>query len=254
MMPALEKTIAVPLAEDTARSVIIITDGYISNESDIFDLINANMDTTSFFAFGIGTAVNSYLIQGIAQTGLGESFIVTDSEDAETAAEQFRTYIESPLLTGVTINYDNFDVYDTATTAPSILYAQKPIVIFGKWRGTPSGTITVSGKTGTGEYTQEIPVSGVTVDTDNEAIRYLWAQTKPDQLAGYGSLRNDPSVKGEITQLGLSYNMTTPYTSFVAVVDVVRNTEGTSQGCEPTPSPAASGVQSRCRRRIHRIF
>lgn len=238
MMPALEKTIAVPLAEDTARSVIIITDGYISNESDIFDLINANMDTASFFAFGIGTAVNSYLIQGIAQTGLGESFIVTDSEDAETAAEQFRTYIESPLLTGVTINYDGFDVYDTATTAPSILYAQKPLVIFGKWRGTPSGTITVSGKTGTGEYTQEIPVRGVTVDTDNEAIRYLWAQTKLDQLAGYGSLRNDPSVKGEITQLGLSYNMTTPYTSFVAVVDVVRNTEGTSQDVnQPLPLP-----------------
>ena len=67
------------------------------------------------------------------------------------------------------------------------------------------------------------------VDTEDESIRYLWARTKLDQLAGYGSTRNDDSVKEEITQLGLDYNMTTPYTSFVAVVEEIRNPEGESQ-------------------------
>ena len=229
MLPALEDAIAIPLTKDIARSVIVITDGYISNEEEIYDLINENMDTTSFFSFGIGSSVNDYLIKGIAQCGLGEYFVVTDSEDALDAAARFRTYIESPLLTNITVEYDGFQVYDVATSTPSILYAQKPIVLFGKWSGEPSGTVTISGKTGDKEYIQEIPVGNVDIEADNDAIRYLWARTKLDQLAGYGSTRNDKSVKDEITQLGLDYNMTTPYTSFVAVVDEVRNNEGESK-------------------------
>lgn len=229
MLPALNQAISVPMDSGYARSIVVITDGYISNEGDIYDLINRNMDTASFFSFGIGSSVNDYLIKGIAQCGLGESFIVTDPADAEESADRFRTYIESPLLTGITIDYGGFDVYDIATTAPSILYAQKPLILFGKWRGDPSGTITVSGKTGQEEYVQEIPVADVAVDTANEAIRYLWARTKLDQLAGFGSIRNDSSVKDDITRLGLDYNMTTPYTSFVAVVEEIRNPDGESK-------------------------
>ncbi len=229
MLPALQTAVSVPMKEDVARSVVIITDGYISNEDEIYDLINRNMDAASFFSFGIGCSVNDYLIKGIAQCGMGESFLVTDSEDAAQSAERFASYIEAPLMTGITVDYEGFDVYDVATSTPSILYAQKPLILFGKWRGEPTGTITVSGKAGGEDYVQEIPVADAAVDTEDESIRYLWARTKLDQLAGYGSTRNDDSVKEEITQLGLDYNMTTPYTSFVAVVEEIRNPEGESQ-------------------------
>lgn len=232
MLPALKEAVNIPMEEGMARSVVIITDGYISNESEIYDLINENMDHASFFAFGIGTSVNDYLIKGIAQCGMGEYFVVTDAEDAGISVKSFREYIESPLLTDINISYEGFDVYDVATAAPSILYAQKPIVLFGKWRGKPSGAITISGKAGNGEYAKAIPIADVDVDADNEAIRYLWARTMLDKLAGFGSLRNDKSVKEEITQLGLKYSMTTPYTSFVAVVDVVRNAGGESKDVE----------------------
>lgn len=229
MLPALQTAVSVPMKEDVARSVVIITDGYISNEDEIYDLINRNMDAASFFSFGIGCSVNDYLIKGIAQCGMGESFLVTDSEDAAQSAERFASYIEAPLMTGITVDYEGFDVYDVATSTPSILYAQKPLILFGKWRGEPTGTITVSGKAGGEDYVQKIPVADAAVDTEDESIRYLWARTKLDQLAGYGSTRNDDSVKKEITQLGLDYNMTTPYTSFVAVVEEIRNPEGESQ-------------------------
>ena len=229
MLPALQTAVSVPMKEDIARSVVIITDGYISNEDEIYDLINEKMDTASFFSFGIGCSVNDYLIKGIAQCGMGESFLVTDSEDAAQSAERFASYIEAPLMTGITVDYEGFDVYDVATSTPSILYAKKPLILFGKWRGEPIGTITVKGKAGGEDYVQEISVADSTVDTQDESIRYLWARTKLDQLAGYGSIRNDDSVKDEITKLGLDYNMTTPYTSFVAVVEEIRNPEGEAE-------------------------
>ncbi len=132
-------------------------------------------------------------------------------------------------MTGIIIDYGGFQVYDVEPSVPSILFAKRPIVLFGKWKGEPSGTIRVSGKTGNEDYVQEIPVENTCIDTEGEAVRYLWARTRLDRLAGYGSVRNDASVKEEITRIGLDYNMTTPYTSFVAVVDVVRNPDGESK-------------------------
>lgn len=238
LLPALEDAIAIPKEDDTARSIVIITDGYISNDDEVISCITDNMDSASFFSFGIGSSVNDYLIKQIAGCGLGESFIVTDSEDAAESAANFRTYIEAPLLTDISVTYRGFDVYDVEPSVPSILYASQPIVLFGKWRGKPGGTITITGKAGGEDYTQEIPVSNVTVDMESEAIRYLWARTHLDRIAGYGSIRNDESVKDEITQLGLEYNMVTPYTSFIAVSEVIRNTEGDSTDVDqPLPLP-----------------
>ena len=243
LLPALEEAIAIPKADDTARSIVIITDGYISNESEIISCITDNMDSASFFSFGIGSSVNDYLIKQIAGCGLGESFIVTDSEDAEESAANFRTYIEAPLLTDIAVTYRGFEVHDVEPSVPSVLYAAQPIVFFGKWRGKPGGTITITGRAGGEEYVQEIPVSNVTVDMEGEAIRYLWARTHLDRIAGYGSIRNDESVKDEITQLGLEYNMVTPYTSFVAVSEIIRNTEGNSTDVDqalPLPQRVSS--------------
>lgn len=238
LLPALEDAIAIPKEDDTARSIVIITDGYISNDDEVISCITDNMDSASFFSFGIGSSVNDYLIKQIAGCGLGESFVVTDSEDAAESAANFRTYIEAPLLTDISVTYRGFDVYDVEPSVPSILYASQPIVLFGKWRGKPVGTITITGKTGEKEYTQEIPVSNVTVDMESEAIRYLWARTHLDRIAGYGSIRNDESVKDEITQLGLEYNMVTPYTSFIAVSEIIRNTEGDGTDVDqPLPLP-----------------
>lgn len=228
LLPALKDAISIPKEDDTARSIVIITDGYISNDNEIISCIADNMDSASFFSFGIGTSVNDYLIKQIAGCGLGESFIVTDSEDAAESASNFRTYIEAPLLTDISVTCTGFDVYDVEPSVPSVLYAAQPIVLFGKWRGKPDGTITITGKTGGEEYIQEISVNDVEVDTESEAIRYLWARTHLDRITRYGSIRNDKSVKDEVTQIGLKYNMITPYTSFVAVSEIIRNPEGDS--------------------------
>ncbi len=47
-------------------------------------------------------------------------------------------------------------------------------------------------------------------------------------LTDYSS-RSGSQVKKEVTSIGLKYNMVTPYTSFVAVMEEVRNPEGDSK-------------------------
>lgn len=239
LAPALETALAIPASPGAARSVIAITDGYISGEREIFDIIGRNIGTTNFFSFGIGSSVNRYLIDGIAKTGLGESFVVTDPSEAAATADRFRTYIQSPILTDVQVTYDGFDVYDIEPPTLSTLFASRPIVLFGRWKGEPSGTIHITGKTGGKDYAEDIPVSAAIPLEANNIIQYLWARTRVERLTDYGMTEDlQANAKKEVTELGLRYSMMTPYTSFIAVTEKVRNTEGKSTDVkQPLPIP-----------------
>lgn len=241
MAPALRDALAIPKTEGTSRSIITITDGYISGEKEIFGIISQNLADTDFFSFGIGDSVNRYLIDGIAKVGLGESFVVTDDKDALDTAKRFCTYIQAPLLTDIQVSYNGFEVYDVEPAALPTLFAQRPIVLFGKWRGEPGGSIQVTGRSGNRDYVQDIQVSQASIGS-NPGISYLWARTMVENLTDYNTgLEEDDSIKKEVTQLGLKYSMMTPYTSFVAVMEEVRNPDGACRDVDQ-PLPLPQGV------------
>ncbi|WP_195416208.1 VIT and vWA domain-containing protein [Enterocloster citroniae] len=239
--PALRDALAIPKTEGTSRSIITITDGYISGEKEIFGIISQNLADTDFFSFGIGDSVNRYLIDGIAKVGLGESFVVTDDKDALDTAKRFCTYIQAPLLTDIQVSYNGFEVYDVEPAALPTLFAQRPIALFGKWRGEPGGSIQVTGRSGNRDYVQDIQVSQASIGS-NPGISYLWARTMVENLTDYNTgLEEDDSIKKEVTQLGLKYSMMTPYTSFVAVMEEVRNPDGACRDVDQ-PLPLPQGV------------
>lgn len=238
LAPALKSCLNYLGEENGAHSVVIITDGYISGEKEIFNIIDRNLDRVSFFSFGIGTAVNRYLIDGIAKAGIGESFVVTDSSEAEETAGRFRTYIESPVLTDIQVSFDGFDTYHVEPQKLPTLFAQRPIVVYGKWRGELTGTVKITGNNGSRKFVKEIPVDQVKPLKDNDAIRYLWARKRIERLTDYGINENARDIKYQVTQIGLKYSIMTPYTSFVAVVDTIRNPQAESTDVnQPLPLP-----------------
>lgn len=243
LAPALEQALAIPKDDHVSRSIITITDGYIDGEKDIFDIINKNLGTANFFSFGVGDSVNRYLIDGIANAGQGESFVVTDPEDAKTTAQNFSTYIQAPLLTDIKVSYDGFDAYDVEPQTIPTLFAQRPIILYGKWRGEPEGTIHITGKAGPQDFVKDISVAQTAPIKSNQAISYLWARTKVENLTDYYTGDDPDAVKNEVTQLGLKYSMITPYTSFVAVMEEVRNPDGSGQDVNQ-PQPLPKGVSN----------
>ena len=248
LAPALRDAIAIPSEENVSRSIVVITDGYIYGEKEIFEIINDNIGDTDFFSFGIGRGVNRYLIEGIAKTGQGEPFVVTEKEDASETAERFKTYIQSPVLTDIQVDFSGFDVYDVEPSVMPTLFAKRPIVLLGKWRGEPAGTVQITGKTGNSDYKQTISLadlssSGEVVTLEGNVLSYLWAQKRMERLTDYGLNDEEPDVKEEVTQLGLKYSMLTPYTSFIAVTETIRNPEKDSTDVDQ-PLPLALEVSN----------
>ena len=148
LLPALRNALALPRAEGVARTVVIATDGYVTVESEAFDLIRGHLGDATMIPFGIGSSVNRHLIEGLARVGMGEPFVVTDPAKAKHAAAAFRKLIATPVATHITIDYGEFDAYDVEPPAVPDLLAERPVIVFGKYRGTPRGRIRVTGTTG----------------------------------------------------------------------------------------------------------
>jgi Ca-activated chloride channel family protein len=247
LLAAVRRGFTLPRDKAYSRTMLIITDGYIGIEKEVFEEIQNNLHQTNVFAFGIGSSVNRYLIEGIAKAGQGEPFVVTDPSEAQAAAEKFREYIQAPVLTNIGVSYAGFDAYDIEPVGIHDLFADRPVIIFGKWRGAARGLIKVSGTSGKGEYAQTFYVAEARSLETNSALRYLWARTRIGRLSDFSS-NGEPANKDEIVRLGLTYNLLTAHTSFIAVSEVRRNPGDSKDVDQPLPLPlhvsnlAVSGV------------
>jgi Ca-activated chloride channel family protein len=244
LLNGLQRAVELPREPGLARSVVLLTDGYIDAEADVFDYIREHLDDANFFAFGIGSSVNRHLIEGVARAGLGEPFIVTNPNEAPEAAEQLRQYIETPVLTDIDVAFSGFEVYDVEPTKIPDLFASRPIVVFGKWRGTIGGSIQITGRTGRGAYQASVPVVPAAADASHAALRPLWARTRIANLSDFGPARPTEERIAEITSLGLTYSLLTKYTSFIAVHEVVRRTSDDADDVDQ-PLPLPEGVSDR---------
>ncbi len=236
LLAAIKKANSIPRQPALSRTIVLLTDGYIDAEKDCFAYIRDHLDQTNVFSFGIGSSVNRYLIEGVARAGQGEPFVVTKPEEAADAANQFRQYIQSPVLTGIRVSFSGFDAYDVEPAKVPDLFASRPVVVFGKWRGRPGGTVDLSGTNGRDVYRATFPVSQVQPDAQHEALRYLWARTRITNLTDFDD--DSPGRVAQVTSLGLTYNLLTRHTSFIAVQEVIRNAGGQGQNVDqPLPLP-----------------
>jgi Ca-activated chloride channel family protein len=241
LLPALQEAMSLPRAEGTSRSFIVVTDGGISEEKAMFQYIRQHLGDANVFSFGIGSSVNRYLVDGVAKAGLGDSFVVTRPDEAAPVAAAFRKYVEAPVLTGIRISCDGFQASELEPRAVPDLLAQRPIVLQGKWTGAAQGTITVTGRTGRGKFEQVIDVARSATRTHDETLRYLWARTRIAALSDFSTREESEEEKEEITRLGLDHGLLTRHTSFVAVLQEVRNAGAPGKDLDQ-PLPLPQGV------------
>ena len=243
LLKAMKRAMALERREGVSRTMVIVTDGYISAEREVFAQIQNNLDHTNVFAFGIGSSVNRYLIEGIAKSGQGEPFVVTSPEQARPAAQKFREYISSPVLTDIKLKFKGMEVYDVEPPTVSDLFAERPVVVFGKWKGEKQGTIELSGKNGEGIFTQTFNLGDVALNEASHGLDYLWARSRIGRISDYNLRKGAPEQREQIVELGLTYNLLTSFTSFVAVDELVRNPGGNGKDLKQ-PLPLPKGVSN----------
>jgi len=216
---ALQAAYTIPRPEThVSRSLVVITDGYVDAEAQVFKFVREHLDEANLFAFGVGVSVNRDLIGSLARAGQGKPFVCLRSDQAAAETEKFRTYVKTPVLTKASVTFEGFDVYDQIPMKLPDLMAQSPIAVIAKYRGAPSGRVLISGVTGKERYVETLQASPFMVGQENAPIAGLWARKWLELLEDqYILLPHADRLEEAITHLGLCHDLLTPFTSFMAV-------------------------------------
>ncbi|MBN2359558.1 MAG: TonB family protein [Deltaproteobacteria bacterium] len=236
LLAALRTAFGIPRS-DLARIVVLLSDGYVSVEQEAFELVRREMGDANLFAFGIGTSVNRHLIEGLARAGNGEPFVVGGKAQAEPLAARFARYVSAPLMRQISVEFKEFDVYDVEPEVLPDLFAERPLIVFGKYRGQPRGEIVVTGDAPGHDVEGRIKVADASLAEENGALRQLWARHRIARLADQNRLSPASSPAEEVTRLGLAYSLLTDYTSFVAIDSLVRGDGDSVRVDQPLPLP-----------------
>lgn len=248
LIEPVKAALSVPADPQRIRVVLFNTDGYVGNDFEVLKAVQQYRANSRMFTFGIGNAVNTFLIDAMSEEGRGDSELVTLAESADRAAERFIRRTQSPILTDVQAEFNGVTVTDVLPSVIPDVFSAKPVVIMGRYSKAGKGTIVVRGKLGREDWSRQVEIDLPATGNSGSAIQTLWARAKVsdlmrlDWMAQFGQGPADRNkVKDQITQIGLDYGIMTQFTSFVAVEKKIVNVGG-KQRTVPVPIDRADGV------------
>jgi Ca-activated chloride channel family protein len=206
------------------RSVVLITDGYIGNDNEVIAAVQKNLKSGNrLYSFGVGSSVNRYLLERVAEMGRGTSRVVRQDEPTQEVAEKFFRQINNPVLTNIQVKWEGDgaapEIYPS--NAPD-LFAEQPLVLFGKKGDRINGKLKITGIAAGGErYEQTLDVN-FEKGNSNLGIAQLWGRARIKDLMNQMFGGEVKSLVDAVTQTALNYRLLSQYTAFVAVSEEVR--------------------------------
>ena len=107
LLQPLQDVLAQPNIAGYKRQVFVLTDGEVSNTSEVVECVRRYQHSNRLFALGLGEGASHELVEGIARAGRGTSeFVVSAADRLETKViQQLKTAIQ-PAMDDVTVVWD----------------------------------------------------------------------------------------------------------------------------------------------------
>jgi Ca-activated chloride channel family protein len=223
------------------RYVVFLTDGYIGNESEVFDAVRSRIGSARILSLGVGSSVNRYLLEGIARLGRGAAGFLLHDEAPGRAVALLWECIGHPALTDVHVDWGGATVDEVFPPRMPDLFAGRPVVVTARYHGSPPASVRLRGRIGGGE----VAFDAVT-DTDQcdalAALPAVWARRKIMSLSDYAEVEGRAAAPQQVEALALTYGLMSAFTSFVAV-DASGRTAGDHGTTMAVPVPMPAGVR-----------
>ncbi|HEU4613688.1 MAG TPA: VIT domain-containing protein, partial [Kofleriaceae bacterium] len=205
------------------RQVVVVTDGYVGGEQQILEALNRRLPKSCrLHVLGVGSAVNRSLATSLARAGRGCEVIVGIDEDAERGAKRLLDRTRAPMLTNVEIS-GNALLRHAPAQIPDV-FEGAPLVCALAIR-PEGGELLVRGQLARESWEQRITVPAQQPGQGNQAIVALYGRERVADVEANALFDN---VDGEIEDLGLTFQIATRMTSWVAI-DELRRTTGPSR-------------------------
>ncbi len=241
MLPALLHLMRKPTIPGYLRHIILLTDGDLGNEEEIFAALRSDLGDARLYTVAIGSAPNHFLATKMAQFGRGTFTHIADINEIQEQMARLFESIESPVLTDVKLSFEGVEVEDVYPGRPPDLFVHQPLLIFGRIAKGRVGKLHLSGRAGNDTYEKTIAF-----DTSeakfHPGITTLWARQRVEQMMDQwrsAEANSQADIRASIIAHAIRYRLVTRFTSLVAVEEVVVNPAGKSDKVAvPTELPA----------------
>ena len=244
LLNGIQTVLNFPAAEEgRLRSVVLLTDGYIGNEAEVIAEVQRRLQPGNrLYSFGVGSSTNRFLLNRLAEVGRGTVQVVRQDEPTAEVAQEFFEQINNPVLANIQVTWEGAgsqpEIYPNS---PPDLFAEQPLVLFGRKGDRARGKLRVTGITAGGKrYEKKFDIDFE--NGGNPAIPQLWGRHRIKDLMN--QMYGGETVSGvkAVTDTALTYSLLSQYTAFVAVSEEVRvNPDGRTERVE-VPVELPEGV------------
>jgi Ca-activated chloride channel family protein len=230
MLPALLHVMTKPETSGYLRNIVLLTDGDLGNEEQIFSALRANLGGARLYTVAIGSAPNFFLASKMAQFGRGTFTHIADIGEVGQQMGHLLETIESPVLTDVKLTFEGVEVTEVYPQRAPDLFLRQPLVIYGRiWKGR-SGRVRLTARAGDQPYEADFDFDAKTA-MFHPGITTLWAMKRVEDLMDQWRESSEDArsgIRATLIAHAIRYRLVTQFTSLVAVEEVVANTTGAS--------------------------
>lgn len=232
MLPALRLALSQQRAVEHLRYVVLLTDGCLGNEKQIFATLRSDLGAARLFTVAIGSAPNHHLAANMAHFGRGAFTSIVDGNEIEKQMARLLDQIESPALSDLALRFEGVEAADVYPERLPDLFLGQPLLVFGRLAGGESGRVVVEGRGAQGPFRQELPLD-LRQAGFHPGVTRLWARARADALLEAWRSAGDESERAarraDAVAHALRYRLVTRFTSLVAVEEKPAHDQGTPE-------------------------
>ncbi len=234
---ALTASLSQSFSDTTSNNLIFLTDGNPTfGETHIDSIISHvgknNTKNVRIFTYGVGENVSQPLLIRVARENHGYPTFITADDSIALIVNNNYTRISKPVLTDITIDFDELQVWDFYPKKIFDLYWGSQTLQRGLYTNSGSFNVTLSGKVRSDSvfFSKQITFS----DTlgGHRFVPRLWAKAKIDYLLELiNTYGETDELVNQIIELSLRFQILTPYTAFYS--DPTADVKNKNQAFKP---------------------
>jgi Ca-activated chloride channel family protein len=227
------------LSTERDRVLVLATDGQLGHEDQILRQLGKRLKGIRVFTLGIDQAVNAAFLKRLADLGGGACSLVESEERLDDVMDQIHRRIAAPVLTELKLEPAGLAVVPGSWTPVRLpdLFEGSPVVILGRYKGSPKGSIALQGRDPAGRmWSDQVKAAA----DDSPMLSSVWARGRLRDLEDRYVIGGGATAEKEILKTSLRFGVLCRFTSFVAVdrTEVVNQGGQVQSIVQPVEQPA----------------
>ena len=226
--------------------VVLLTDGEptigVTRPEDVLASIRKqNTAKRRVFVFAVGEDLNAKLLDQFVKEQRGAAQYVRDDENIEMRLSSFYDKIDSPVLTGIRVEFPGQKVSDVYPKPLPDLFRGEELVLVGRYGDDGHKNVIVRGKFVGSErvFEYSLEFGGAAAASTQPHIARLWATRKVGYLLEQIRLSGESKeLTDEVIRLSKLHGIITPYTSYL----IIEENEIARRLGRPRAEPAATAA------------